>query len=774
MRRTVTILLVEDDKSMLFGMSDLLQVVDIDYEVMVKTAGNGQEALEVMERTTPDLIVSDIMMPLMDGFQFLTEVQKKPAWANIPFIFLTARGEKHEIHKGRLSGAALYITKPFQSMDLLELIKTQLDRKFQLEYTNEQHINNLKKNILQILNHEFRTPLTYVTAYYEMLADSVNTFADTNNFQEYLRGIQAGCVRLTRLIDSFIAVIELRTGEAQRHFLRQAECITDVDAIIQEAVSTVADKAARNHLAIQYAPAGNLPPIFGDRRSLLTVFQQILDNAIKFSSKRLSPTLGTVVEIHTAVTDTELAIAVQDHGVGLPRHMQNQVFDLFVQYNRDQLEQQGAGVGLTIANGLVKLHNGRIELKSKENVGSTFTVILPIYTNTQPQPTNGSRTPTTANILIVEDDQFLLEGLRELLEIYQGPYHLNTFIANNGKKGLDVLAEHTPDLIISDIMMPVMDGFTFLHEVRKNPEWVQIPFIFLTAKGERRDIHEGLRSGVEEYITKPYDSEELIGLAIKQLDRHFQMKRAISRNFDALKRSIVELITPDFRVPLASVTKYSGEFEQQITEARTDEDLKSSLQGIQNSSMRLSRLVEDFISLAELKTGEADMAYDLRVSDVSDIGFLLYETGQIYEQMAIQKGLTISCPLVSDLPTIQGDRATLINCIQRLLDMGLGYYHPSHTESPIKMMACTENREVDLSITFPFPLPADEAEAIDNYLLAKDLDNFDLPNGAPSLSIVNGYMNLHNGRLLFNHSSNHFTFSMVLPIKAATNTYFSP
>ena len=136
MRRTVTILLVEDDKSMLFGMSDLLQVVDIDYEVVVQTAGNGQEALERMEKTTPDLIVSDIMMPLMDGFQFLTEVQKKPAWANIPFIFLTARGEKHEIHKGRLSGAALYITKPFQSMDLLELIKTQLDRKFQLEHTN--------------------------------------------------------------------------------------------------------------------------------------------------------------------------------------------------------------------------------------------------------------------------------------------------------------------------------------------------------------------------------------------------------------------------------------------------------------------------------------------------------------------------------------------------------------------------------------------------------------------------------------------------------------
>lgn len=87
MRRTVTILLVEDDKSMLFGMSDLLQVVDIDYEVVVQTAGNGQEALERMEKTTPDLIVSDIMMPLMDGFQFLTEVQKKTSLGQYPLHF---------------------------------------------------------------------------------------------------------------------------------------------------------------------------------------------------------------------------------------------------------------------------------------------------------------------------------------------------------------------------------------------------------------------------------------------------------------------------------------------------------------------------------------------------------------------------------------------------------------------------------------------------------------------------------------------------------------
>ena len=775
MRRSVTILLVEDDKSMLYGMSDLLQVVDIDYDINVLAASNGKEALTMMDRQTPDLIVSDIMMPVMDGFEFLAEVQKKAPWLNVPFIFLSARGEKHEIHKGRLSGAALYVTKPFQSVELLELIKTQLDRKFQLEHTHEQHINNLKKDILQILNHEFRTPLTYVTAYYEMLADSVNTYAGTDNFQEYLRGIQAGCIRLNRLIESFITVIELRTGEAQQEFLRNAQQVDDVDAIIQEVIVANQSKAVQNGLQIQYTPNPDLPPIFGDASSLTIIFQQLLDNAIKFSSRRLMTTPGSMVKIYTAVSGSELSIAFQDHGVGLPKHMQTQVFDLFVQYNRDQLEQQGAGVGLTIAEGLVKLHHGRIELQSEENVGSTFTVVLPIYSGKPWPGSDENMSPAAATVLIVEDDQFLLEGLQELLEIYDEQYKLSIFTATNGQKGLEVLARHTPDLIISDIMMPVMDGYTFLREVRKNPEWVQIPFIFLTAKGERGDIHEGLRRGVEEYITKPYDSDELLGLTVKQLNRHFQMKRAMSRSFDVLKRSIIDLITPDFRVPLASVAKYSGEFEQQIAEARTDEDLKSSLQGIQTSSARLSRLIEDFIALAELKTGEANMAYDLRITTISHIGLLLYETGQLFEQQAAQKGLTITCPLVDDLPDILGDRITLTNCIQRLLDIGLGYFRPSLTDRDITLTAvhATAEQEVQLSIQFPFPLPLDEETMIKHRLATDDLEALTAPNHLPGLSIVKGYLNLHNGRLSLKTSPTHFSFDITLPAKEATNAYAS-
>ena len=224
MNHSALILLVEDDKSMLDGIHDLLhtpsllQMAGIEYKIEVMTAGNGAEALEAMARRSPDLIVSDIMMPVMDGYQFLNEVQANPSWIHIPFIFLTAKGDRKDVLAAQLQGANRYIIKPFTSTELLELIKGQLDRMFQRRSSREQSETDLKKGLLQILNHEFRTPLTYVTAYYEMLSDSLERFPNHQDFQEYLRGIQAGCIRLTKLIEDFILVIELRTGEFRSKF----------------------------------------------------------------------------------------------------------------------------------------------------------------------------------------------------------------------------------------------------------------------------------------------------------------------------------------------------------------------------------------------------------------------------------------------------------------------------------------------------------------------------------------------------------------------------
>jgi signal transduction histidine kinase len=764
MRRKVTILLVEDDKSMLDGMHDLLQVVDIGYDTTILTAENGIEALEQMERTNPDIIVSDIMMPKMDGFQFLKAVQQKPEWEHTPFIFLTARGEKHEIHKGRVSGAALYITKPFHSVELLELIKTQLDRKIQLEQTHERSINNLKKDILQILNHEFRTPLTYVTAYYEMLADSVNTYADAVNFSEYLRGIQAGCTRLTKLINGFITVIELRTGELEQEFQQNAYPITNFDEIIQNAIQQVKPQANQQEIEIIFNVEGEMPIIYGDSRCLSTIVEQLLDNAIKFTAPRFTPNCEAKIIITTKIINSELVLTVEDNGMGLPVSIQGQIFDLFVQHNRELLEQQGAGVGLTITKGLVELHKGHIEVQSVEDLGSTFTVTLPIYSSQQELQSSNGPLSNHATILLVEDDQYLLEGLQELLEIFKGKYKLTVNTAGNGRSGLDELKKHQTHLIISDIMMPQMDGFAFLEEVRKNPDWVQIPFIFLTAKGERQDIHHGLRSGVEEYITKPYNSDELLALVVKQLDRYFSLKKTMSQDFEALKRSILELITPDFRVPLASVADYSDQLEDSIQKAQTDDELKESLQGIQQSSIRLSNLVEDFIALAELKTGEAKMAHDLRAQEIKDIGILHYEASQLFFNRLDNSNIQIHCPLNNNLPTIMGDRERLMICIRRILDFGIARVSVDSSNCNIYLNTIQENGTIHLTHQFPGQLDETSFRNLNQHFFIDNIDDLDVALRIPSLSIIKGYVDLHSGHLLVDNQPDHFKIIVVLPI----------
>src|SRR5690606_35324415 len=136
------------------------------------------------------------------------------------------------------------------------------------------------------------------------------------------------------------------------------------------------------------------------------------------------------------------------------------------QHNRPTLEQQGSGSGLAIARGVVELHNGRIVVESDEGLGSTFEVTLPAYQGDGDRPAMAATPRRPATILLVEDDRFLLAGLQELLEVFDGKYRLNVLTAQNGIMGLKMLEQHRPDLIISDVMMPVMDGYEFLHQVR--------------------------------------------------------------------------------------------------------------------------------------------------------------------------------------------------------------------------------------------------------------------------------------------------------------------
>lgn len=744
MKDSTTILLVEDDTSILDGMADLLQLFDLGYEIEILKASDGMAGLAKMEKKTPDLIISDIMMPRLNGFEFLARVRENPSWVHIPFIFLTAKGKKQDIMEGRRSGAELYITKPFVSAELLELVKSQLDRTFQLRRARQRKLGALKRNILQLLNHEFRTPLTYVTAYYDMLADTLNSVEETGNLQEYLRGIQVGCVRLTNLVEDLITIMEIRTGKAAERIEEKSRAIQDVGSIFRRRAEAIADRAALAGISLEYDLRPDLPAVYGDQGALSEAIDCLLDNALKFTkARRKGP---KEIRLSTKSSHDSVQLSVQDTGIGFPAHVQRQLFDLFFQYNREQLEQQGSGSGLAIAKGLIDLHRGRIEVSSEVGAGSCFTIVLPIHGQRDERPTRSDQR-RSATILIVEDDRHLLEGLKELMEMAASPYRLKVITAPNGKEGLQVLATHQPDLIISDIMMPVMGGYEFLEHVRSSAAWVQIPFIFLTAKGEHEDIHRGRRSGAEEYITKPYDIDELMDLTITQLDRYFQRQGAVNQSFDELKRSILGMLQPDFRGPLDLVTSYSEKLANDLQRAETDEDMVSSLEVIQASSARLTRLVEDFIAMAEYKTGEAQAAFRMRAEPVGNMSMLLYEAAYARQYDDAHAGVEFRYELEHDLPTVLCNREQLADAIDRLLNIILELCS-DEDEAILHFETGSSKEEVSLAVGVSgVRFPGEWAETVQEFFAESDESILELAAIGPSLTVVKSAVQLHEGQI---------------------------
>lgn len=761
-----TILLLEDDRHLREGTAELLALADIGYELTILQAMNGLEGLAILRHELPNLIISDIAMPAMDGRTFLEEVRKNHHWLDIPFIFLTAKGTKQEILQGRLSGAELYITKPFEADELITLVKSQLDRTAQLHQVRERTLNDLKANILQVLNHELRTPLTYVTGFSDMLVNGIK-MEKLDALQSYLMGIQTGCRRLMRLVNDLIAIIELRTGEAVNEFWQHARIMEDVGERLRSA-GTVREADARSKgIAIHYTISDNLPPILGVPSQLSDIFNRLIDNAIRFTSYPQRPDKTVHLSIQTG--EQNLVVTISDNGIGFPPHVQKKIFDLFYQHNRQRLEQQGTGSGLPIVKRLVELHGGYIQVQSKENIGSTFRLFFPIY-NPQ-QPLEHLHPPQWVTVLIVEDDHHLLQGLREILESYEsGSYRFHVIMASNGLEAIRILPQHLPDLIISDVMMPHMNGFALLENVRQNPDWVHIPFIFLTALTDRQDIRHGLSQGAEQYIAKPYDMDELLALVTTQLNRYYARQDVYQQGYLAFKDSILKMLQPEMHLPLSYLNFYSQQLNDSLQKADSDASLKNSLEGLQLSSQSLTRLIEAFILLTEIKTGEAANAFQYRAGAIEGFGGLVGVVAMQYRDAPELAEVRFHLDLPALSPPIYGDIETLQYCIAQLHYTAMQLAVSSKTKEVF--IALTEQKEkICLSaVVAGVQLPAEDAEKLQALFTGNDEAALTIPEYGLIFTAINGIINLHKGQIEIDNGEKGCRFTFVLPAYRPPNT----
>lgn len=368
------LLVVEDEPHLLLGIREILQLDEYD----VVTALNGKMGLEVLEKIgdkLPDLIVSDIMMPVMSGIKFLEEVRKKDEWISIPFIFLTARGEKEDVQRGKKLGVDDYLIKPFDADELLVAVDSRLRRAKAINEKQDRAIDGVKRNIITILNHEFRTPLTLVVAYADMIKSSDVRTMTEDDLVIFLGEIGDGAERLRRLIENFMLLVELETGDAAQTYEWRRSKIDDVDRLMTEAFDEIVVEELVSICSLNVPD--NLPSVIGDREYLVKVFRELLHNAVKFSGEdKFSEPDGPIV-FEAKSVDSKLHISVSDSGRGIQEDQLEGIWQVFYQIKREKFEDPGTGSGLAIVKGLIDIHGGRVEVESVHGKGSCFTVILP-------------------------------------------------------------------------------------------------------------------------------------------------------------------------------------------------------------------------------------------------------------------------------------------------------------------------------------------------------------------------------------------------------------
>lgn len=363
-----TILIVDDDIGIRSNVLELLQLSG--YEVF--SASDGVEALGVMQRHTPNLIISDINMPGMDGYTFFKSVRTNTRWALVPFIFLTARDQPLDVRHGISLGVDQYLVKPFDPDDLLVAVEARLSRIREIEDAAHNDVEAMKHRLMTTISHELRTPLTHIYGFVNLLHEEQDNLTREET-ERMVVAIQQGADRLVKLVEDLLLVARLDSGEIDAE-VRLNRYPAQLALLAAEAVVQHARESDRLGVeVIVQVPDGFVVSCEPNR--LRDVLSRLISNSIKFSRGPGSHVWLTAER----GADGSARITVQDDGIGISADHQKLLFQQFGQIDREQHEQQGLGMGLMIARGIIRAHHGDIEVSSEgvSGQGAAFTVVLP-------------------------------------------------------------------------------------------------------------------------------------------------------------------------------------------------------------------------------------------------------------------------------------------------------------------------------------------------------------------------------------------------------------
>ncbi len=482
---------------------------------MVEAVADGQQALETVRRTRPDLVVSDVMMPNLDGLGLTRALKEDPETRGLPIILLSARTGEEATSEGLACGANDYIVKPFSARELVARVRVQLQiiksRQHAVELENarlvQEHLRLVaessslaKDEFIAVLGHELRNPLSPI-----LLALRLMEMKGEPNFAKERAIIGRQVTHLIRLVDDLHDVSRITSGK-----IRLEKRGIKIAAVINQAIELAsANLEERRHNVV--VELGSDSTVYVDPDRLGQVVSNLLFNAAKFTDPGGTITVGAKTEGEMMV------IRVKDTGMGIEPSLLPHLFAAFRQgVQRSDRPQGGLGLGLTIAKSLVTLHGGHLEAHSAgPGQGAEFVVRLPMFAlDDAPNGAPPAQLLAVASglsalrVLVVDDNQDSADMVAEVLRArgYQ------VVVAYDGPSALRARTTFVPEIALLDLGLPGMDGYELARELRKVDPAAPSKIVAISGYAEAADRLRAKAAGFDEHLVKPVDLDRLLQL----------------------------------------------------------------------------------------------------------------------------------------------------------------------------------------------------------------------------------------------------------------------
>jgi signal transduction histidine kinase/DNA-binding response OmpR family regulator len=443
------------------------------------------------------------------------------------------------------------LLETFASQSALALINAQLYRQLEQQSAALEVASRHKSEFLASMSHELRTPLNAIIGFSEVLLERM--FGELNERQDdYLRDIWSSGKHLLELLND---ILDLSKIEAGQMVLNRSEFA--VRESLEYCLSMVRERALKQRILLGLDVDPGVGLLDADRLRFRQVVLNLLSNAVKFTPE------GGRVDVRASIRGQDLVVLVADTGVGVPAEDRERIFDSFQQGTRLSGQVEGTGLGLTLSKRILELHGGRIWVDSEAGKGSTFGFALPARSEepaTQPVPPAGLTSGATARpasgpgptVVVVEDDRRSFD----LLRVYLEAAGARVVSARDGKEGLDTVRRLNPAAVVLDILLPGVDGWEVLAQLKADPGTAAIPVVVVSMLDERG---RGFALGAAEYLVKPVGKEQLLAALYRAAAMPERTHTVVAIDDDPLAIELVKAsLEPEGWTVLGAATGQEG------------------------------------------------------------------------------------------------------------------------------------------------------------------------------------------------------------------------